>query len=101
MKTKNMTTLHLTKSISRQPLRHSFLLITLALTCFALAPAPRAFGGSPAPDGGYAGANTAEGTNALFHLTNGISNTAIGFDALYYNTTGSYNAANSTSALAF
>jgi len=96
-----MTTPHLTKSIGRQPLRHSFLLITLALACFALAPAPRAFGVSPAPDGGYAGANTAEGTNALFHLTSGISNTAIGFDALFYNTTGGYNTANGASALAF
>jgi Chaperone of endosialidase len=96
-----MTTLHLTKSIGRQPLRHTFLLITLTLACFALAPAPRAFGVSPAPDGGYAGANTAEGTNALFHLTSGISNTAIGFDALYYNTTGGYNTANGASALAF
>ncbi len=33
MKTKNMTTLHLRNSISRSPLRPSFLLIALALAC--------------------------------------------------------------------
>jgi hypothetical protein len=31
---------------------------------------------SPAPDGGYAGNNTAEGTSALFSLTSGADNTA-------------------------
>jgi len=96
-----MTTLHLRESIGPATAGRGFLLITLALACFALAPAPRAFGVSPPPDGGYAGANTAEGFNALFHLTSGISNTAIGFDALYYNTTGGYNTANGASALAF
>jgi hypothetical protein len=37
----------------------------------------------PAPDGGYAGNNTAEGTNALFRNMNGINNTAVGFRALF------------------
>lgn len=48
---------------------------------------------SPPPDGGYAGDNTAEGEDALFSLTTGISNTAIGFNALYRNTDGSGNTA--------
>jgi hypothetical protein len=36
----------------------------------------------PAPDGGYAGGNTAEGTNALFSRTTGNYNTAIGLYSL-------------------
>jgi endosialidase-like protein len=76
-----------------------FLLIAVALVCFGLAPAPNAFGVSPAPDGGYPSANTAEGTNALFSLTSGVWNTAIGYRALYLATTGSFNTANGSSAL--
>src|SRR5437773_8662364 len=102
-----MTTLHLKKSMFRSPLRLGLLLIPLALACFALSPTARAV--SPAPDGGYANGNTAEGTDALFSLssgtdntaignlalhttTNGVGNTAIGGKALY-NDTGSYNTA--------
>ena len=94
-----MTTLHLTESIGWSPLRHRLFLITLVLVCFALAPRPKAFAVSPAPDGGYPGNNTAEGTSALFSLTSGISNTALGFEALYKNTTGSYNTANGANAM--
>jgi hypothetical protein len=46
----------------------------------------------PAPDGGYPGGNTAEGTNALFSRTTGVWNTANGFDALRADTTGNGNA---------
>ena len=53
----------------------------------------------PAPDGGYPGFNTAEGTDALFNLTTGIENTADGFAALFSNTTGSFNTANGVNAL--
>src|SRR5437764_9227330 len=94
---KTMTTLHLTKSIDRSPLRRGFLLITLALACFALSPAARAV--SPAPDGGYPNNNTAEGTNALFSLTTGGANTATGAGALYSNTSGGSNTAIGTSGL--
>src|SRR6266516_46803 len=66
-------------------------LASLLIVCFALL--PRAQAVVPAPDGGYPGFNTAEGTNALFSLTSGISNTAIGFDALFRNTTGPNNTA--------
>jgi trimeric autotransporter adhesin len=113
-----MTTLHLRESISRSPLQRGLLFIALALCCFALSPAPNAFGVSPPPDGDYAGANTAEGDDALFSLTTGIyntangyqalnsntsgsSNTATGFLALTSNTTGFYNTANGDSALLF
>jgi len=113
MKTKNMTILHLRKSHGRSLLRlgllrvqriwiiRGFLLIPLALACFALSLTPNAFGVSPAPDGGYPNQNTAEGTNALFSLTtNGVRNTAIGFDALFSNTGGGANTAIGASALA-
>src|SRR5438045_3294630 len=52
------------------------LLISLLIVCFALL--PRAQAVVPAPDGGYPGGNTAEGTNALFSLTSGVWNTALG-----------------------
>jgi hypothetical protein len=54
---------------------------------------------SPPPDGGYPGANTAEGTDALFSLTTGIANTAVGLNALHDNTTGTHNVAVGASAL--
>ena len=44
------------------------VLIALMLGCFALLPAPKAFGVLPAPDGGYPGQSTAEGDDALFSL---------------------------------
>src|SRR5947199_224871 len=98
-----MKTLTKTYSIHPSPLRlglprvhriwiiRGFLLVPLVLAWFALAPTARAV--SPAPDGGYANANTAEGTNALFSLTTGLANTAIGYQALYHNTTGTTNTA--------
>src|SRR5713101_4207043 len=99
MKSKNMTTLPVGNSINRSPLQRGFLLITVALACFVLSPAPKAFGVSPPPDGGYPNENTAEGDNALSSLTSGIDNTAIGFAALASNTTGSFNTANGVAAL--
>jgi hypothetical protein len=94
-----MTTPHLRKSMSRSPLRLAFLLIPLTVACFALSPSGQAQLPPPPPDGGYPGANTAEGDNALFSLTTGINNTAIGFQALFSNTTGSQNTANGVRAL--
>jgi hypothetical protein len=88
---KNMTTLHLRKSI--------ILLIALALACFALWPVPKAFGVSPAPDGAYPGANTAKGQNALQSLTSGVHNTALGYQALFRNTFGNDNTATGFQAL--
>jgi hypothetical protein len=49
--------------------------------------------GSPPPDGGYPGGNTAEGQNALFSLTSGGFNTAIGWVSLHSDTTASFNTA--------
>jgi hypothetical protein len=79
--------------------RRIWLLFPLALCCFALTPAPKAFGVSPPPDGGYAGANTAEGQNALQSLTSGVWNTALGFQTLFHATTGNQNTATGYQAL--
>ena len=73
------------------------LVIGFALACAALL--PRAQAVSPPPDGGYAGNNTAEGTQALQSLTGGIDNTALGFQALFHNTTGNSNTAEGFRAL--
>ena len=62
--------------------------IAFTLLCPA---APKAFGVVPAPDGGYPGFTTAEGQNALLHLTTGTGNTALGWFSLDSVTTGSFN----------
>ena len=116
-----MTTLHLTKSIDRSPLRlglppvqpiwimRSFFLLPLALACFALSPQARAdchqgcspnntFLGFDALINTNGGFNTAIGAAALSNTT-GSSNTAIGAAALAINTTGEYNTASGDSAL--
>src|SRR6476661_6161140 len=98
-KSKNMTTLHLRKSINRSPLRCGLLLIPLALACFALAPAARAALPPPTPDGGYPNGNTAEGSGALFSLTTGFNNTAIGNTALNHNSSGQRNTATGHNSL--
>ena len=78
----------------------SLLIIPLSLAFFGLSPAARAVLPPPAPDGGYPGDNTAEGTYALFSLTTGINNTAIGTLALSTVTDGESNTAIGAYALA-
>src|SRR5437870_2383889 len=97
MKTKNLRTLNVRQSIDRSLLRLGFLVITLVLVSLGILPTVRAV--TPAPDGGYPGANTAEGEDALFSLTSGIQNTGLGFHALYSNTTGNWNTAIGSGAL--
>jgi hypothetical protein len=75
------------------------VLITFALGFFALVQNSQAV--SPPPDGGYPGANTAEGQNALLSLTRGFYNTAVGFSSLKRNTVGSLNTAIGVNALSF
>jgi hypothetical protein len=77
--------------------RRGLLLIPLLLACLTLL--PRAQAVVPAPDGGYPGNNTAEGSNALLGLTTGINNTAVGANALMKTTDGGYNAAFGSRAL--
>jgi hypothetical protein len=63
--------------------------IILALSCFAFLPKTQA--ASPTPDGCYPGFTTAEGCNALSHLTSGAGNTGLGWYALFGTSTGSFN----------
>src|SRR6266446_5632899 len=93
------TTLPIRNSVSWSPLPLGFFFIPIVLVCFGLSLAPNVFGVVPAPDGGYPGSNTAEGTQALFSLTTGTANTADGFQALFHNTTGVDNAATGWRAL--
>jgi trimeric autotransporter adhesin len=67
------------------------LLIAGVLACFAISPMAKAV--VPAPDGGYAGGNTAEGQAALLSLTTGGFNTAVGFFSLRSDTIASFNTA--------
>ena len=75
------------------------LVVALALVCFVLPPNAPAV--NPPPDGGYPGANTAEGDNALFNLTSGQFNTAVGLLSLGSNTGGDLNTAIGAAALLF
>ncbi len=74
-----------------------FTIAAAALISLALLPKAQAV--SPAPDGGYPGANTAEGLNALLSLTTGTYNTAVGLFSLRSDTTGSFNTAIGAGAL--
>src|SRR5207244_8021129 len=65
-----------------------FTTILLALGFLALSPIAQAV--VPAPDGGYAGGNTAEGTNALLSRTTGIYNTAVGIYSVLSLTDGKF-----------
>ena len=68
-------------------LRKAIAGFLIALACFGLAPSTHALLPPPPPDGGYPGANTAEGQNALKELTTGHANTALGWFSLFSATT--------------
>jgi uncharacterized coiled-coil protein SlyX len=92
------TTTLFTTPIHQLPLPRVFLVIPLVLACFGLTPTMPAV--SPPPDGGYFGANTAEGgAGTLFSLTTGTNNTALGAGALFSLTTGTQNTATGAQAL--
>src|SRR6266566_10125232 len=74
-----------------------FTTILSMLACLTLSPRVQAV--VPAPDGGYPGANTAEGQNALFSLTAGGFNTAVGWFSLKSVTTSSFNTATGAGTL--
>jgi hypothetical protein len=80
--------------------RSSLAIFTTILSVLAyIAFSPQAQAVVPAPDGGYPGANTAEGQSALLSLTTGSYNTAVGILALRSDTTGSFNTALGAGAL--
>lgn len=76
MKTRNMT--------------NTVAALLLASGFFVLCSTPTAFGVVPAPDGGYAGGNTAEGQSALLGRTTGIYNTAVGIYSVLSITDGNF-----------
>jgi hypothetical protein len=71
--------------------RPAFILIAPLLASLAFSPMAQAV--SPPPGGGYPNFTTAEGQNALLHLTTGAANTALGWFSLDSVTTGSFNTA--------
>jgi len=75
------------------------VLITFAFVCVVLLQNAQAV--VPAPDGGYPGFTTAEGTKALQNLTTGSANTAVGWFSLESVTTGSFNSATGAGSLLF
>jgi hypothetical protein len=75
------------------------VLITFALVWVALVQNAQAV--VPAPDGGYPGFTTAEGTKALQSLTSGSANTAVGWFSLFSNAGGSFNTAAGAGTLLF
>jgi hypothetical protein len=77
--------------------RHVVTIFAIVAGLPALSPVCRAV--TPAPDGGYAGQNTAEGTGALLNLSTGTNNSAVGYRALRDDTTGSNNTATGSTAL--
>jgi trimeric autotransporter adhesin len=84
-----MTTVPLINSAGRSSSRLALLLIPLVFACFALSPISQAV--VPAPDGCYPEYTTAEGCNALAHLTTGAGNTGVGWYSLFFGSTNSYN----------
>ena len=87
---KPQTSTHIKPPIKTQPTM--IILTVVALACLGLSPVLHAETEvSPPPDGGYAGFTTAEGHQALQHLTSGIGNSAFGWRSLFSVTTSSYN----------
>jgi trimeric autotransporter adhesin len=87
---KIMKNIHaLRNSGNRSSRRRGSILIPLGLVAL-LTILTKAQAVSPAPDGGYAGGNTAEGQNALQSLTVGIYNTAVGIYSLLSLTDGDF-----------
>jgi hypothetical protein len=72
-------------------------IIILAVGSLALLPQMQAV--SPPPDGCYPNFTTAEGCNALSHLTDGAGNTGLGWYALFGTSTGNFNTAVGAGAL--
>ena len=66
-----------------------FTAILSAVACFDFLPQAEAV--TPPPDGCYPNFTTAEGSNALQSLSNGVGNTATGWHSLFANTAGSLN----------
>jgi len=80
-------------------IENRFLAVTVSLFLLACCMFPAAQAVIPPPDGGYSGANTAEGSSALLSLTSGTYNTAVGLSSLRNNVVGNLNTAIGAAAL--
>jgi len=89
----------ISSSLTGRFLQSKLIFVVLAVPCLTVLPKSKAV--IPAPDGGYRGFNTAEGTNALKNLTTGAGNTAVGWYSLFTNTRGSFNTALGAGTLLF
>jgi hypothetical protein len=69
----------------------AFKAILLVIGSLAFLPQMKAL--TPPPDGCYPNFTTAEGCNALSHLTSGAGNTGLGWFALFGTSTGNFNTA--------
>jgi uncharacterized coiled-coil protein SlyX len=87
------------KNLVRSETPRTFVATTLAAAVVWFLPLAQAV--VPAPDGGYPNLTTAEGQNALSHLTTGVANSAVGWYSLWSNTDGSYNTAVGAGTLVF
>jgi hypothetical protein len=67
--------------------------ILMGIVCIGLLPKTQAAPAPETPDPGAVGGtfNTADGTNALVHVTTGVANAAFGWFSLLSNTDGSFN----------
>jgi Chaperone of endosialidase len=86
-------------TIKGNQIMKNITLTTMLLALGLLALASRTQAVVPAPDGGYPGGNTAEGTNALLSRTTGLYNTAIGIYSLLSITDGNFCTAVGAGAL--
>src|SRR4029453_14131139 len=84
---------------TRSKARRTVLTKTLVVMMAVLFSFVSSEAGIPPPDGGNANGNTAEGTQALYKNTTGVSNTATGMAALGGNTSGFSNTAIGARAL--
>src|SRR5438046_10446044 len=89
------TTPLVSNSMNRSPLRTSFVVITLALACFA----PSSIVLATDLDGVLPNGNTADGSGVLISLTTGVNNSGFGFQALNHDSSGNGNTAEGTNAL--
>src|SRR5213078_309486 len=83
--------------MKNQNMTNRFTTVLFALGFSALLPIVKAV--APAPDGGYPGGNTAEGTSALLSRTTGTYNTAVGIYSILSLTDGNFNTGIGAAAL--
>ena len=88
-----------TKQAESAPMKTNTVSLILVPLLIGLAFLQPAHAVVPPPDGGYPNFNTAEGTNALQHVTTGVGNTAAGWHSLFTTSVGNLNTATGAGTL--